>query len=423
MSTLYHKPGPPGSVLLATPAYGGVEAGYAFALFETGKQLEQIGITTELAIQAWDCHVDDARNKLVSVFLAGDCTDLVFLDSDLRWKPRDLVKLLSFDRDVVGSAYPLKQDRTEYSVEFLPETQELWSDVDGLIEVQALPTGFLRIRRNVLEAMAAAAPNYAAKGDDKPTTPLIFERGIDDGRRVSGDIHFCRKARAQGFKVHLLPDPGFEHIGAKTWRGSLAFHLRSAEAGPLKTAIDAVRSGQADGDLFDRLHETWGNPYAATGDLLAACVLLAREAKGPILEYGSGLSTLVMAAANPDVHLYAIENDLVWVQKLNEHASELGLTNITILPSDVVDGWYTTEAPDQPYALCLVDGPSRRLGGRQKAQVGDAAIYLFDDIGDPGVKSAAERIAADKGLKLTRLNVGHPRAFAVLSKLKLRAVA
>ena len=161
MSRVFHRPGAPISqqkVLLATPTYDKLGAAYTEALFHSSDALAKAGIASELCILAGDCHVDDARNFLVRNFLESDCTDLVFLDADVAWPPEALVELLRYDRDVVAGLYPLKSRTENFPVRLLPD--KVWAEVDGLLEVESVPTGFLRIRRSVLERMAGVAPKY-----------------------------------------------------------------------------------------------------------------------------------------------------------------------------------------------------------------------------------------------------------------------
>src|SRR3546814_6888328 len=60
-------------------------------------------------------------------------------------------------------------------------------DANGLLEVEGLPTGFLRIRRPVLEAMVKTAAHFAKDGRD--LVPLIRS----EERRVGKEcVSTCR---------------------------------------------------------------------------------------------------------------------------------------------------------------------------------------------------------------------------------------
>jgi len=108
---LHHNPAGsnPRRVFLAVPSYGPISAITTFALFRAHAALIAHGFDVEFGLLAGDCHVDDARNRLAREFLAGTCTELVFIDADIGFAPDELLKLLSHDQPVVGGTYPIKQ--------------------------------------------------------------------------------------------------------------------------------------------------------------------------------------------------------------------------------------------------------------------------------------------------------------------------
>ena len=52
--------------------------------------------------------VTQGRNLCVSAFLQTKCTHLLFIDSDIAFKPHSLQHLLDADKDVISVPYPLK---------------------------------------------------------------------------------------------------------------------------------------------------------------------------------------------------------------------------------------------------------------------------------------------------------------------------
>src|SRR5690606_1740714 len=118
-----------------------------------------------------------------------DCTDLVFLDADVSWNPDDLIKLIKHDRDVVAGVYPKRSSRDkDFPVHVLPGVA-LQADSDGLVEVAGAPTGFMKIKRHVLEKMWEKNEHRQFLGSgSKPGDPpyrIIFERTCEGGRRWS----------------------------------------------------------------------------------------------------------------------------------------------------------------------------------------------------------------------------------------------
>jgi predicted O-methyltransferase YrrM len=383
-------------VFIAVAAYEGCGAGFTWSLFYTGAALEREGVARELAIYSGNCHVDDSRNRLVRDFLNSDCSDLVFLDADVAWQADDFLKLLAYDRDVVAGVYPKKADGDAYPVKTLPG--EIWSDADGLIEVQGVPTGFLRIRRSVLEALAGRAQKYNAKNDGAYSTPCIFERQIHDGTRWGGDYVFCRKWREMGGRIYVDPAMRFEHSGEHTWTGSLGTWLRSRAGIGLKAGLEAIRRGAETAEGLVDLHDAWNNPFAAGPVMLKALAMLARQARGPVLECGSGLSSLVMAAANPNTQVYCLENSPVFAEHLRIEANKAGIANLHIVCRPLKEGWYDIQAMADDWALAVIDGPPMKDANRMEALTRldlSRAVIVADDVqpdgGVKGMTSALER--------------------------------
>lgn len=358
---MLHRSTPPASqkAFLATPAYSGVEAGFAFALYESAKALESAGIASELAMFVNDCHVDDSRNRLVRQFLMTDCTDLVFLDSDLRWEAKDLVNLLSFDVDVVGGTYPLKQTEEGFPVR-LKEARN-----GDLIEAEALPTGFLRIKRHVLQTLWDESPKYYGKKDNGNPTALIFERTLEGTVRWGGDYTFCRKWAKHG-KLWLYPTPCFEHIGNKTWSGSYAHWLEKEKHGAVIAGINAIREGRSTPETMQAMFEEWGNPWAGDSGLLSAVALLTPNKT--VLECGSGLTTAVMAASGASV--VCLEHSPEFAERTWKACEKIltpeELAKVDIHVAPLKDGFYSW-IPEKEYEVMVLDGPPRACGDRSKA--------------------------------------------------------
>lgn len=216
-------------VMLAIAAYEGVSAGCAISLYESAAALQQAGIEHQLLVFSENCSVNDARNEMVAEFLQTDCTDLIFIDADVRFGPECLLNLLSYDRDIVAGIYPKKGDNTEYPVQLPPG--EMWTEEDGCLEVLGAPTGFLRIRRNVFEHLCEFVPHVKTP-DPRLRMPLIFERSTIDFHRLTGDFEFCRKWRSLGGKIHVDPEMHLGHGGKAEWTGSLGKHLRQKNGIP-----------------------------------------------------------------------------------------------------------------------------------------------------------------------------------------------
>ena len=215
---------------------------------------------------------------------------------------------------------------------------------------------------------------------------MIFERTLEGQQRYGGDYSFCRKARKLGYTIHCDPEIPLEHEGTKEWSGSLGHWLRVNNIGALKAAQIEIEAGIETPRTFEDLYDAWNNPWAAQTDFLALCTTLAREAKGPIIECGSGLTTVCMHATGAKIH--ALENNY-------DHASALQRIGVPVLFRSLASGWYDIEKSlRRHYALCVIDGPARDAGNRAgilKSGI-TADLYLMDDMNSPTSMEIAEAL-------------------------------
>lgn len=416
MARMLHSPGRPAQgqkVFLAIAAYDGLGAHCAFALAQTTAALAEAGIGWELAIYSGNCHVDSSRNRLARDFLKSDCTDLVFIDADVAWPAQNMLDLLGYDRDVVAGVYPKKHGDDTYPV--LLFDGEIWSDTDGLIEVKGVPTGFLRIRRQVLQRLADEAVHYNARNEAQDgAMAMIFERQVIDGALWGGDYVFCRKARAAGFKIYIAPEMRFEHSGEASWTGCVGSWLRMRSGIGLKRGLEAFAKGtETINDAMD-LFDAWDNQFAATPLLLMGLGMVARNAKGPILECGGGLSSLITAAStSQEVHV--LEDSEVFAERVRVEAERHGLTNLHLHVRPLKDGWYDTSTlPNVTWGMVFVDGPRRTTGSRADAPLHldlSRSVVVADDVQSDG--GVPELAAALRRTHTVEVIEGNGRAFAV----------
>lgn len=364
MSRVFHRLGAPASgqkVMLATPTYDKLGAAYTEALFHSSAALSQAGIAAELCILSGDCHVDDARNFLVRNFLESDCTDLVFIDADVAWPDKHLVELCQYDRDVVAGLYPLKSRTENFPVRLLPG--DIQAEADGLIEVESVPTGFLRIRRSVLERLAALAPKYLRSDDPRGPVPLIFERTLEDQNRWGGDYTFCRKWRALGGKIYIDPEMVLDHYGEMMFSGSAAGWLRRQHGLTYPHAFHRIKQGNEPFSVYSELVSEWDNKWSCPADMLQVIALMGRGA-GNVIEFGTGLTTAVLACVCDDVTAY--DHDPQWLKKSSDLVAQTGRDARLLLAP--LDGGFYGVLPGK-YDLAVCDGPPRYLSN------GRAGLY------------------------------------------------
>jgi hypothetical protein len=161
---------------------------------------------------------------LVRLALEEKFDDLIFMDSDQEWDPEWIFKLLEHNVDVVGGTVVKKTDQPVFNVKALKSGIKL--DKNGLMEVEAIGTGFLRISRSALEKIWAISEEYTNEGRK---CRMIFDVQLIDGELVSEDNVFCRKWRKLGEKVWIDPNMTCNHIGAKKYSGNFLAFLKQAK--------------------------------------------------------------------------------------------------------------------------------------------------------------------------------------------------
>lgn len=391
-------------ICLATTAYENPSAAYTFSIQRSREALHKTGLLTAYYLLSGNCHVDDARNSIVQEFLLSDCTDLVFLDADVCWEPEALLKLCDFDVDVVGGVYPYRRD-DEQSKANMPVVMfpgQVDADERGLIEVAGLPTGFMRIRRHVLESLYRDADKYWNRTDRRKEVGIIFERTFKDGVRLGGDLSFCKKWIERGGLVYAAADLHLGHVAKSIVYDSLGAALRRQGGETLRHLAKCVREGTFKPELFSEARRAYSNPFMAMEDVLTICAVMGRKSEGPVIEAGSGLTSVVLGAATNEP-VYCLEHDESWAVQTEKMLKDAGVENVTVLRSRIVDGWYDVPAglPSE-FALGLNDGPPRTQGSRMGffPRFGNTPSIICDDADDKGYGDALSAWCAERGRRI-----------------------
>ena len=209
------------NVMIAAPSYDGtITVWHASSLSETCK----LGLTKDINVfciyMSYDALVQRARNDIVQLALDSNVDDLVFIDTDVDWNPEDFFKLLDHDVDIVGGVYPKKGDEESYPVKI--NQNEYQVQENGLVEVEGLPTGFMRIRKDALKKIWDASDEYTEAHKEKPIR-MCFNVSINSRNElVSEDISFCEKWKSLGGKLYFDPSINLSHVGTKRWIGNFS---------------------------------------------------------------------------------------------------------------------------------------------------------------------------------------------------------
>jgi len=199
-------------VLIATPAYDGrLDVWYTTSLVNSVRVAQDNGIFLHPVFMSYDALVQRARNDLFKLALEYDA--VIWIDSDLEWNPMWIMELLGSDKDVIGGTYRKKTDDAElYTV----KTKDLTA-TDGLIKVDGLGMGFVKMSKKAVQALWDASQPYQNEGREGR---MICDIQIVDGQLVSEDNVVTRKLADLGFDIWLDPRMTCCHIGTKKFYGN-----------------------------------------------------------------------------------------------------------------------------------------------------------------------------------------------------------
>ncbi len=239
-------------LFVATPMYGGMCAGtYTQSILQSAAVFSQNGVQAMYSFMFNESLITRARNGLAKNFLKTDCTHLMFIDADIGFNPADIIHMINADKDVICGIYPkkeinwqsvkqamdrgtpqheLKYHTGAFVVNLVNYEAEVTVPVNEPVEIYNGGTGFMLIKREVLEKMQEFVPSYKNDVLDLNGTltaaeqiPEFFATSIEPetGRLLSEDYHFCRTWREIGGKVFAAPWCTLMHIGSYAFEGRL----------------------------------------------------------------------------------------------------------------------------------------------------------------------------------------------------------
>lgn len=186
-----------------------------------------------------------------------------------------------------------------------------------------------------------------------------------------------------------LPDPVIHALRSakNTAASAQRAALRPIQRRQLRTAVrelQALAPELPSRELVSRLIRAWNNRAADEPGYLLSVIEHAREADGPILECGSGLTTIALAVYSKQT-VVSLENDPKWFKTLATDLHYLGLASngLVLSPLKAYEDflWYTV-TPEIPERIALVvcDGPPLR--GKPGGRIG--LMPLLGDRLQPG---------------------------------------
>jgi hypothetical protein len=239
-------------IFIATPMYGGMCAGfYTQSIIQLLTTCQANGVDAEFSFMFNESLITRARNSLTHTFLKTDCTHLMFIDADIKFRADDVIHMIRAEKDILCGIYPkkeinwysvkaamdrgvpfdqLKSHTGSFVVNLVNYAGEVTVPVNEPVEIFNGGTGFMLIKREVFDKLGDLVPSYSNDvvdlgGKMAQSEPIreFFTTSIEPGtnRLLSEDYHFCRIWRESGGQVYAAPWCQLAHIGTYTFEGQL----------------------------------------------------------------------------------------------------------------------------------------------------------------------------------------------------------
>lgn len=255
-------------VCILTPCYGGMcYVSYMCCLMNTKEILQKYGIGVKMEFCKGDSLVSRARNNLIAKAMSdSSITHIFFIDSDISWDPVNLFKLLLADKPIIGGIYPLKNynwnklvnNKNHVNEIIEKKNKSLLKDVvdddlliqhsmltynlnykskninikKNLIEVKHIATGFMMMKRELLELMFKEYPDTKYTDDvnflneeENNFAYALFDCGVEDDHYLSEDWMFCNRWSKMGGELFVDISINLTHTGVENFNGSFITSL------------------------------------------------------------------------------------------------------------------------------------------------------------------------------------------------------
>jgi len=252
-------------LVIATPCFGGqVSSIYAGSVFHLQRAVRSTPDTDlTVLMRDGDALITRARANLVTLFLDNpSATHLLFVDADIGFTPDQVFRLIESGADMVAGVYPIKRVNWDKAKRMLesgrPNTPPAALDyvlefddpdhivaVNGFARVRFAGTGFLMVRRHVLEAMCqhyVSLQFFREHSLDalagSPNRFALFECMIDprSGTYLSEDFAFCKRWTDIGGEIWADLESRLDHVGPSVFQGDVS----SQFAAPAQAAANAA---------------------------------------------------------------------------------------------------------------------------------------------------------------------------------------
>jgi hypothetical protein len=219
-------------VMIGLPSYDyKVSSKLAISLASFCVQATKHGVDIQVCNISGCSVVSRVRNLIVKDFLASDCTDLMFIDSDINFNYEDIFRLMAWNTSpkmgIVGGV-PVARKKGSVYISTLEQDADggIYMNAYGLVKAKRIATAFMLIRRDVIETLRDNHPEWQYHDDrvenghsDKICYSFFDFKSTPEGY-VGEDYTFCDRATEHGYEVWIDPTIKLGHMGITEFEGS-----------------------------------------------------------------------------------------------------------------------------------------------------------------------------------------------------------
>lgn len=234
------------NILIGTPTTGDVKKDFCESLFWLHRELLVAGHQVDLLFSKGS-DIIRQRNAIASRFMEAEkFTHLLFVDSDMEFDPRLVLRMLQMTRPFVGAIYPQKHIDLEglvrlarssdaptnklvaKSQRYNLRSERAKSDVvDGAIQVDGIGMGLALIARRVFTTIVKNGGAKIKRKDDRTASDGLkeglynfFDLVYLGDEYLFEDFSFCHRWRQCDGEIWAVIDSDVGHVGDVRFGGS-----------------------------------------------------------------------------------------------------------------------------------------------------------------------------------------------------------
>lgn len=233
-------------IYVATPMYGGMCTGvYMQSILGLVSLFSANGHKVSCASMFNESLITRGRNNMTHGFLKTDADYLFWIDADIKFDPHDAYRMYLANVDIIGGVYPKKEINWQtvreaalrgeanlenftgsFVVNLIDYKPEITVPEHLPCEVSAVGTGFMLVKRHVIEKMKSWTPRFrndmsAMQAGEEIYSFFMDPICPDTGRFLSEDYFFCEQWRKHGGKIYAAPWCKLGHMGTYLFEGTL----------------------------------------------------------------------------------------------------------------------------------------------------------------------------------------------------------